>query len=222
MAHTTRRIGLALIVILLLPAAAQAAPEPAHVPIPGGLAGKTCYDCHIRGSGIILPSQERPRKYSVASAWSTYLSSPHGRQWALGNERAPDCADCHQTQVWSDILPQSDPASPVHPDNLPRICARCHGQGMLTARVTEGSMHLELNPASLLPGRALEVRYGFLPGIMKMEQAYKIGPFNVVAVVYFFFLALTVGTLTSVATYMVLDMIKKLRERAQKARGDEP
>jgi len=213
---------LAFVVLYLAATPLQAAPEPAHVPIPGGLNGKTCYECHILGSGVVLPSQERPRKYSVASAWSTYLKSPHGRQWLLGNDRAPDCTDCHQTQVWSEILSVSDPASPIHPDHLPRTCARCHGKGMLTAKVSQGSMHLELNPASLLPGRALEVRYGFLPGIMKLEEAYKIGPFNVVAVVYFFFLVLTVGTLTTVSCYMVLDLRRKLKERASEKESDQP
>ena len=196
----------------LYPATPDKLTQP-HVPVAGGLGGKTCYECHIRGSGIILPSQERPRKYSVASAWVTYLKSPHGRLRSMGDDKAPACEDCHMTQVWSEILPQSHPDSPIHPNHLPAICARCHGKGMLSAKVAEGSMHLELHPASLLPGKPLEVRYGFLPGIMRLESAYKLGPFNVVAVVYFFFLVLTVTTLTAVSTYMVLDCYRKLVDR---------
>ena len=198
----------------------MASPDPPHLPIPGGLGKATCFDCHIRGGGIVLPSQERPRKYSVASAWTTYLKSPHGRLRALGDDRAPGCADCHFTQVWSEILPRSHPASPIHPDNLPRVCARCHGVGMLKSRVGEGSMHLELRPDSLIPGKPIAVRYGFLPGIMKMEESYRVGPFNVVAWVYFFFLSLTVGTLTTISAYMVLDLRRKLLDRRLKRKGD--
>ena len=194
---------------------------PPHVLVAGGLRGKTCYDCHIRGIGIVLPSQERPRKYSIASAFLTYLKSPHGRLRQMGDMRAPICEDCHLTREWSYILPSENPASPVHPDNLPAVCAKCHGPAMYGADVASGSMHLELQAKSLVPGRALEARYGFLPGISKREHSYFLGPFNLVAYIYFSFMALTVVTLTFMAAYMMLDLLRKLAERRAGKRETE-
>lgn len=197
------------------------AADAVHVPIPGGLRGKSCYDCHIRGIGIVLPSQERPRKYSIAAAFVTYYKSPHGRLRRMGDSRAPMCEDCHLTREWSRILPREDPASPVHPGNLSAVCAGCHGAAMLGADVASGSMHLELQAASLIPGKPLAVRYGFLPGITKLESAYHLGPFNLIAYVYFFFMALTIGTLGFMSAYMVLDLIRKLAERRAATHGRE-
>lgn len=196
---------------LLAPAPAPA--EPTHVPIPGGLGGKTCYECHVLGDKPVLESAERPRRYSLAGAFETYLESPHGRLRRLGDQRAPMCEDCHFTREWSEILPRENPDSPINPRNLPRVCARCHGKAMLTAKVTEGSMHLELSHRSLAPGTPLSVRYGFLPGLTKAERHYYIGPFDVTAYVSVFFLLITVGTLGVFAMYMVADLVRKLLER---------
>lgn len=195
---------------------ASAAGGPPHVPVPGGLQGKTCFDCHIQRPAASLPSRERPRKYSIAAAFKTYLESPHGRLRTLGDKRAPMCEDCHLTREWADILPQEVPSSPIHPDNLPGICARCHGEGMRTANVAEGSMHLELTQRSLMPGEPLEVRYGFLPGLTKAEHAYFLGPFDVTAYVNWFFILITVGTLMAFSVYMVMDLIRKLLERYER------
>lgn len=211
--------ALALLALLALASTAQARPgDPSHVPIPGGLQGKACYECHIRGGGVSLPSQERPRRYSLAGAFETYLESPHGRLRRLGDLRAPMCEDCHFTREWKDILPREHPDSPIHPRNLGAVCARCHGPAMRTANVAEGSMHLELRHRSLVPGAPLDVKYGFLPGLTKSERAYFIGPFDVTAYVSGFFLLITVGTLVVFGLYMVVDLYRKLKERSAAAR----
>lgn len=199
--------------ILVAPKFAEAAGSRPHVSIPGGLRGQTCYACHIRGDGIVTRSQERPQKYSIAWAFLTYRYSPHGRMRAMGATGAPNCEDCHLTREWTNILPREHPDSPINPANLPRICAKCHGPGMLTANVAKGSMHLALGTRSLRLGKPLDVRYGFLPGITKLESSYYIGNIDVLAYVYYLFLVLTVGTLCVMATYMVLDLIRKLAER---------
>lgn len=213
--------GLLLLGLLPSAAAGPAGSEPVHVAIPGGLRGMSCYECHIRGTGIILPSQERPRKYSIASAWESYLKSPHGRYRTLGDKNAPTCEDCHLTREWSNILPLEHPDSPVNPANLPATCAKCHGASMLSSKVSQGSMHLEIRLESLLPGKPLEMRYGFMPGIMKAERAYYIGGFNVAALSLFFFLALVFGSLTLLSTYMVLDLLRQLRERNPRKSEEE-
>jgi len=217
-------LGLALITLPTAPGAADpslgAGQGPPHVPIPGGLRGKTCYECHIGGAGVVLPSQESPRRYSLRVAFETYWQSPHGRLRRLGDLRAPMCEDCHLTREWKDILPQELPDSPINPVNLPILCARCHGPGMLTANVAEGSMHLELARRKLAPGEPIAVRYGFLPGLTKREHAYYLGPFDVTAWVSTGFLVLTVGTLSVFALYLLVDLRRKLWERRERTREE--
>jgi len=205
--------GLLAVLALLLAAGVAWADDPTHVPVAGGLQGKTCYECHIQGVSALSPVQEHSRRYSLAGAFETYMESPHGRLRQLGDMRAPMCEDCHFTREWKDILPADNPESPINPRNLPRVCARCHGTAMLTAKVAEGSMHLELRHRSLVPGAPLEVKYGFLPGLTKREWAYYIGPFDVTAYVSAFFLLITVGTLGAFGLYMVVDLLRKLKER---------
>jgi hypothetical protein len=195
--------------------------EPFHVPIPGGIGRQPCIRCHFEGMGTITPQEGLPRKYSIESAFRTYWASPHGRLRALGERNAPRCVDCHLTQEWNEILPQEHPDSPINPKNLARICAKCHGAAMLKARVMDGSMHLELQGRSLKPGAPAAVRYGFVPGLTKMEKSYYLGDIDVVAWVSFAFLVLTVGTLSSLALFMLLDLYRKLRERhAARAEDD--
>jgi hypothetical protein len=192
--------------------------QPFHVPIPGGIGHQPCIRCHFEGMGTIVPQEMLPRKYSIQYAFSSYWASPHGRLRALGERNAPRCVDCHLAEEWADILPQEHPDSPVNPRNLARICAKCHGDAMLGARVMDGSMHLELNRRSLKPGAPLSARYGFVPGITKLNQTYYVGPVDVVAWVNLLFLVLTVGTLTSLAAFMLLDMVRKLLDRRDRTR----
>lgn len=188
--------------------------EAFHITIPGGVGGHPCYQCHFQGMGSILPEEELPRKYSISSAFASYLESPHGRLRELGERNAPMCEDCHLTREWTDILPQEHPESPINPDNLAQRCAKCHGKLMLTDNVVmNGSMHLELQKRSLLPGEPLEVRYGFLPGITKLERSYYVGGIDVIAWINFGFMGLALVVLTSMSLYVVLDLVRKLIER---------
>jgi hypothetical protein len=205
----------ALLPFCLILSGTALAGEPFHISIPGGIGDQPCIKCHFEGLGSILPQEELPKKYSISSAFASYQASPHGRLRALGEHNAPTCKDCHLTREWRDILPQEHPDSPVNPKNLARICAKCHGRGMLKAKVMDGSMHLELQKRTLLPGKPLGVRYGFMPGITKMEKTYYIGPFDLIAYINFMFLVLTVGTLVSLSAFAALDLNRKLLERRE-------
>jgi hypothetical protein len=92
---------------------------------------------------------------------------------------------------------------------------------MLTARVAEGSMHLAITERSLRPGEPIRVRYGLRAGLTKQEGSYYIGPFDVVAYAHWLFVALTVGTLTVLIGYVVLDARKQVIERARARKGKD-
>ena len=53
-----------------------------------------------------------------------YLNTYHGKVFNLGfPEQVAGCPDCHKSH---NILPQDDPRSAIHPNNLEKSCARCH------------------------------------------------------------------------------------------------
>lgn len=58
-----------------------------------------------------------------------YKTSVHGKKLLLeGDNRVAACSDCHG---YHDVLPVSDPGSPVYPSNLPKTCNQCHGNAKL-------------------------------------------------------------------------------------------
>lgn len=77
---------------------------------------KTCSDCHER---YVLAE-----RYGISTErLSSFYSSYHGIALKAGNVVAANCASCHQNHL---VLPASDPASPIHPNNLARTCGNCH------------------------------------------------------------------------------------------------
>jgi cytochrome b subunit of formate dehydrogenase len=68
---------------------------------------------------------------------SSYRDSYHGLAARSGVVTVAHCGSCHGVH---DILPSSDPASHVHPSNLPQTCGRCHpGAG---SRFAIGPVHV--------------------------------------------------------------------------------
>jgi cytochrome b subunit of formate dehydrogenase len=75
-----------------------------------------------------------------------YADSYHGLAMRGGRQQVANCASCHGVH---DILPSSDAASHVHPDNLAVTCGNCHpGAG---ARFKIGPVHVvaEMSPATV-------------------------------------------------------------------------
>jgi formate dehydrogenase gamma subunit len=76
----------------------------------------TCGRCHgdrnvMQGSGIT----DRP--------FLSYRESVHAQAVSRGNAGAAVCSDCHRAH---DILPASDPRSPIFKFNVPQTCGQCH------------------------------------------------------------------------------------------------
>lgn len=63
-------------------------------------------------------------KYGLGNErFSSYQDSYHGLAVKGGSTTSANCASCHKAH---DILPQANPASSIHPDNLTGTCQKCH------------------------------------------------------------------------------------------------
>jgi hypothetical protein len=110
----------------------------------GNMDSAACHDCHnlheikplVKGSYEERKFQSEVcmkchadenlmKKNNVTNvAVKSYLESYHGKNYRLGfPENVAGCADCHSGHS---ILPKSDPNSNLHPDNLVKMCAKCH------------------------------------------------------------------------------------------------
>ncbi len=89
----------------------------------------TCPQCHGR--------EKLARKYGLPSeSIKTYKSSFHGLADRYGDTSVANCASCHAHHK---ILPEENPKSTVHPDNLSKTCGKCHPGA--TENFTKGSIH---------------------------------------------------------------------------------
>jgi cytochrome b subunit of formate dehydrogenase len=76
----------------------------------------TCSHCHNDEDMMSRYGVETERHIS-------YMDSFHGTTSDSGSEVVATCVSCHGIHS---ILPKSDPASTIHPDNLPATCGACH------------------------------------------------------------------------------------------------
>ena len=79
-------------------------PRAANAPVTRGRDLETCGECHERERGI-------------------FLATFHGKHQSLGKGNVPTCVYCHAGHE----RPRRDPNAPIHPANLGRVCAGCHG-----------------------------------------------------------------------------------------------
>jgi hypothetical protein len=76
-----------------------------------------CGGCHA--------SVQRMAQYNLPTdQFAKYWTSVHGqRLLTAGDSRVAICIDCHGSH---DIKKASDPAAPVYPFNVPKLCSGCH------------------------------------------------------------------------------------------------
>ena len=95
----------------------------------GNLAAPGCSDCH---SAHGIQAHDMPRFQTEvikecgnchADYLATYRDTFHGQVTALGYARMATCASCHGSH---EILPASNPASTVSPQNRLATCQKCH------------------------------------------------------------------------------------------------
>ncbi len=95
----------------------------------GVLAAPGCSDCHsahgIQQHGAAQFQLDVIKECGTCHAdyVKTYRDTFHGQVTALGYARMATCASCHGAH---DVLPASNPASMVSPQNRLQTCQKCH------------------------------------------------------------------------------------------------
>ena len=87
---------------------------------------RVCMQCHVDEEVAGRHPGSRPEMIKA------YASSVHGRGlFKKGLTVSAVCVDCHGTHT---IEPADDPRSPVHRQNIPDLCGRCHPEIVTTYR----------------------------------------------------------------------------------------
>ncbi len=110
----------------------EAPNSPTSTVYAANIGKNTCPQCHA--------SVKLANRYSLPSGMvSSYQASFHGLASKSGATNVANCASCHGVH---NILPSSDPASTINPQNLTRTCGKCHpGAGETFAKT---AIHLDL------------------------------------------------------------------------------
>ena len=95
----------------------------------GSLGGPACLTCHT--AHAIQRTDVPAWQLSVIGQCGTchtdriqtFRDTFHGQVTSLGFRTVAGCADCHGPH---EILPASDPRSPIAPANLVKTCGKCH------------------------------------------------------------------------------------------------
>ena len=102
----------------------------------GNLKAPVCTDCHT-AHAILQPTEAAFRMQSTPicgschkDKLSTYRDTFHSQLGSLGGYvETARCWDCHGAH---EILPASDPRSPINKANLVKTCGRCHAGANLS------------------------------------------------------------------------------------------
>ncbi len=124
---------------------------------------RTCSSCHDKET--ISSRYALPKK-----RFSTYMDSFHGIALEYGMTKAANCASCH---AFHEILPASDPASPVNKANLPRTCGKCHPNA--GENFAKGFVHVEATPEKAMGVFAVRVFYTIFIGTLVILFVLHVG-----------------------------------------------
>jgi hypothetical protein len=113
-----------------------------------------CSDCHT-AHAIVQPTESEFRSQSTPicgschkEKFSTYRDTFHSQLGSLGGYvETARCWDCHGAH---EILPASDPNSPVNKANLVKTCGRCHAganESFVQYQPHANAHNRKLNPA---------------------------------------------------------------------------
>lgn len=95
----------------------------------GNQKAPVCTDCHT-AHRIMEPQKTAFQEKTVGTCgscheekYATYRDTFHAQVSALGYTQVAHCWDCHGPH---EVLPASDPRSPVNKANLVKTCGKCH------------------------------------------------------------------------------------------------
>jgi cytochrome b subunit of formate dehydrogenase len=90
-------------------------------------AKNLCTSCHTDITDLPHSETHKPVSCSQCHRIETdiYLKSDHGTALSKGVQEAATCQACHGKP--HELLNYRNPASPVYHSNIPRTCAKCHG-----------------------------------------------------------------------------------------------
>ena len=120
----------------------------------GKLGAPVCSDCH-NAHAILQPTEAEFRTQSTPicgschkEKFSTYRDTFHSQLGSLGGYvETARCWDCHGAH---EILPASDPRSPINKANLVKTCGRCHtgaNESFVQYQPHANAHNRKLNPA---------------------------------------------------------------------------
>jgi formate dehydrogenase gamma subunit len=99
----------------------------------------TCASCHRDVTDKHPDDNVVPKPVTCANCHERlserYNASVHALALKAGDAAAPTCRDCHGAH---EILPPTNPASPLYPSNLSQTCGVCHDQ---VAAAVQASVH---------------------------------------------------------------------------------
>jgi thiosulfate reductase cytochrome b subunit len=102
----------------------------------GAHGTQPCIGCHADLKGAEFPHAETLARPTCTNCHGKEVAdnaaSMHGRAEARRDAKAPTCADCHGKA--HDIVPRSDPRSPVTAARVPMLCGKCHHEGTSVSR----------------------------------------------------------------------------------------
>ena len=131
-----------------------------------GQAGRGCLACHSDLTGVEdFPHVANLEAVECARCHAGYARMTAGGVHGTASPRLAAkpvlCKDCHG---YHEVLPSSDPRSPVHVSNRPATCGRCHeGAGANFAR---GRVHEHASAALRTPPGVVRVLYKALIAVM--------------------------------------------------------
>jgi hypothetical protein len=99
-----------------------------------------CSQCHSSvDQSKLRPCEGISPKVDCASCHAEvgeeYKTSTHGKLHAQNDTNAPFCSDCHGTHY---VLGKKNVKSPIFAPNIPQLCAKCHRNGEVAARMYKG------------------------------------------------------------------------------------
>jgi nitrate/TMAO reductase-like tetraheme cytochrome c subunit len=192
------------------------------------LQGATCSDCHW--SHDILPRSDERSSVHIAneaetcavchsdpasiSGWyygvktdrlESYQESYHSRALKYGDQNVASCSDCHENHG---VLEATNPASSVHPSNLPDTCGQCHSTAYASS-ITQGFVH---DRETQHTGELLWDQ----EGLTSAERGYYLGPFDLGYWIPLFFQLLIPSVLTLLLLVVILGNVRMYLEDRRK------